>query len=100
MKAVFGDEELGEAATVLFQSATTKGTDQNYTSNLKTFFEFCDTSLIDPKQVSPIDIARYIAWLGKRGTLVAASLQPYLSSINKYLQDYALPPVALGPLVA
>ena len=100
MKSVFGDDELGEAATVLFQSATSKGTDQNYTSNLKTFFEFCDTSLIDPKHASPIDIARYIAWLGKRGTVAAASLQPYLSSINKYLQDHALPPVALGPLVA
>ena len=100
MKAVFGDDELGEAATVLFQSATTKGTDQNYNSNLKTFFEFSDTSLIDPKQASPIDIARYVAWLGKRGTVAAASMQPYLSSINKYLQDHALPPVALGPLVA
>ncbi len=67
MKSVFGDDELGEAATVLFQSATTKGTDHDNTSNLKTFFEFCDTSLIDPQRVSPIDIARYIAWLGKRG---------------------------------
>ena len=88
MKSVFGDDELGEFATVMFNSATTKGTDQNYTSNLKTFFEFCDTSLIDPQEVSTIDIARYIAWLGKRGTVVAASLQPYLSSINKYLQDH------------
>ncbi len=29
-----------------------------------------------------------------------ASLQPYLASINKYLQDHTLPPVALGPLVS
>jgi hypothetical protein len=103
MKFVSGDDELGEAATVLFQSATTKGTDQNYTSNIKRFFEFCDPSLLDPQQVSPIDIARYIAWFGKRGTSVvvaAASLQPYMSSINKDLQDHALPPVALGPLVS
>jgi hypothetical protein len=27
-------------------------------------------------------------------------LQPYLPSINKYLQDHALPLVALGPLVS
>ncbi len=99
MKSVFGDDELGEAATVLFQSAATKGTDQNYTSNLKTFFELCDTSLIYPQQVSPIHIARYIALIGKRGTVAAASLHPYLSSIKKYLQNHALPPVALGPLV-
>jgi hypothetical protein len=100
MKSVFGDDEMGEAATVLFQSTTTKGTDQNYASNLKTFFEFCDTSLLDPQQVSPIDIARYIAWLGKRGSVAAASLHPYMSSINKYLRDHALPTVALGPLVS
>ena len=27
-------------------------------------------------------------------------MQPYLSSINKFLQDHALPPVAPGPLVS
>ena len=79
---------------------TCKGTGQNYTSNLETVSAFYDTSLMDPRQASPVDIARYITWLGKRGTVAAASLQPYLSSINKYLQDHALPPVALGPLVA
>ena len=100
MKSVFGDDELEEAATVLFQSAATKGMDQNYSSNLKSFFEFCDTSLLDPKQVSPIEIARYIAWLGKRGTVAVASMQPYLSYINKYLQDHALPLVAIGYLVS
>jgi len=41
----------------------------------------------------------YITWLGIRGTVAATSLQPYLSFINKFLQDHALPPVALGPLV-
>jgi len=100
MNSVFGDDELGEATTILFQSATTKGTGKNYTSNLKSFFEFCAISLLDPKKVSPIDIARYITWLGKRGTMAATSLQPCLSSINKFMQDHALPPVALAPLVS
>ena len=27
-------------------------------------------------------------------------MQPYLSAINKFLQDHARPPVALGPLVS
>jgi len=48
MKSVFGDDDLGEATTILFQSATTKGTDQNYTSKVKSFFEFCAISLLDP----------------------------------------------------
>ncbi len=47
-----------------------------------------------------MDIARYLAWLGEIGTIAADSLQPYLSAINKFLQDHARPPVALGPLVA
>ena len=100
MNDVFGDDELGRAATTLFQAATTEGTERNYSFNLKSFFEFCNVSLLEPQGVTPIDIARYVAWLGKRGTVAAASMQPYLSSINKYLQDHALPPVALGPLVA
>ena len=75
-KAVFGDDELGEATTSMFQSAITKSTDQKYTTNPKRFFEFCDICLLDPQKVSPIDFARYIAWLGKRMTTVAATLQP------------------------
>ncbi len=100
IRSVFGDDELGKMATTLFQSSTTSQTDQNYFSSLKSFFEFRAGSILDPQQVTPIDLARYIAWLGTRGTIAVASLQSYLSSINKYLQDHALPPVALGTLVS
>jgi hypothetical protein len=72
----------------------------HYSSNLTGFFKFCDLFLIEPLQVTPVHIARYIAWLGQRGTVAAASLTPYLSAINRFLQDHALPPVALGSLVA
>ncbi len=58
MKAVFGDDELGKAATSMLKSATTKGTDQDYSWNLKSFFELYDTPVLDPQKVSPIDIAR------------------------------------------
>ncbi len=100
MNSIFGNDKLGNATTSLFHSTTSKGADHTYTSNLKSFLEFCDISLLDPQTVSPIDIARYIAWLGKKGTLAAAGLQPYMSSINKYLQGHTLPPVALRPLVS
>ncbi len=36
----------------------------------------------------------------EEGDSRSSSLQPYLFSINKYLQDHALPPVALGTLVS
>jgi len=53
-----------------------------------------------PLDVSPVDIARYISWLGERGSVAATSLQPNLSTIKKFLQDHARPSVALGPLVS
>jgi predicted HicB family RNase H-like nuclease len=74
MKNVFGDDKLGKATTGLFHSATTNDTDQNFTSNLKSFFEFCNISLLDPQKAYLIDIARYIAWLGKRETTDVASV--------------------------
>ena len=53
-----------------------------------------------PLDVSPMDIARYIAWLGERGKVAETSMQPCLSAINKFLQDHAHPLVAIGPMVA
>ena len=46
-----------------------------------------------------MDIARYVAWFGQRGIVAATSLTPYLSAIISFLQDHALPPIALGSLV-
>jgi hypothetical protein len=99
LASVFGEDELGQIATALFQSALATKTKENYNSNLTGYFRFCDEFLLDPLAVGPIDIARYLAWMAKRGTVAADSLQPYLSAINRLLQDHALPPVALGPLV-
>jgi len=90
-KPVFGEEEIGKLATSLFQSALTTRTRENYNSNLASFYTFCDTSYLDPLAVGPIDIARYIAWLGQRVNVAAESLQPFLSVINKLLLDHALP---------
>ena len=99
LSTVFGEDELGRIATSLFQSALATGTKGNYESNLGSFFSFCEEFLLDPLGVGPIDIAHYLAWLGQRGTIAAESLQPYLSAINRLLQDHARPPVALGPFV-
>jgi len=97
---VFGEGELGQLTTSLFQSTLTTGTQRNYGSNLASFYNFSDAFLLNPLAVSPIDIARYIARLGQRGTVAADCLQPYLSTINMLLLDHTLPPVALGPLVS
>jgi len=76
------------------------GTLKIYGANMAEFLEFCELYSIAPLDASPVDIARSISWLGERGTVAATSMQPYLSAINKFLQDYARPPVALGHLVS
>jgi hypothetical protein len=98
LPSVFGEDDIGKLATSLFQSALTTRTRGNYSSNLSSFYTFCDTSLLDPLAVGLIDIARYVAWLRQRGNVAAKSLQPYLSAINRLPMDHALPPIALGPL--
>eukprot|EP00873_Tetraselmis_striata_P018029 jgi/Tetstr1/438293/TSEL_026860.t1 len=45
-------------------------------------------------------VARYIAWQGVRGTVKAASLQPYLSAINGFYRDHGAEPVAQGDLIS
>ena len=52
-----------------------------------------------PLEVTPLHIARYVAWLGLRGSVAADSLQPYLSAINRFLQDHGKAQMALAPLV-
>jgi hypothetical protein len=95
-RLVFCEDDLGRAVT-LFQTATTSNTGQNKSSNLiaSSGFATCP-SLTD----YPINIALYIVELGQKGTVAAGSLQPSLSSISKYLEEHALQPVALGPLVS
>ena len=53
-----------------------------------------------PLEVTPVEIARYIACLGERGTVAAGILQPYLSAINRFLSDHARAPMALGPMIS
>ena len=64
LKTVLGEDEKEQLTTSLFQSALITGTQRNYGSNLAFFYKFSDSFLLNPLAVSPIDIARYIAWLG------------------------------------
>ena len=60
---------------------------------------FCEEQELNPLEVTPPEIARYIAWLGLRGSVAADSMQPYLSAINRFLKDHNVAPTALGPIV-
>jgi hypothetical protein len=100
LKNIFGQDDVGAQDLALFKSFLQPGTLKNYGSNLARFFEFCELHVIPPLDVSPVDIARYIAWLEERETVATMSMQPYLSAIHKFLQDHARPLVDLGPLVS
>lgn len=97
--SLLGDDALGRSTLALCQSALQPGSYKTYQSALQGFMEFCHEQNRPPLEVTPVDIARYIAWLGLQGTVAADSLQPYLSAINKFLQDHGREPVALGSLV-
>jgi hypothetical protein len=45
-------------------------------------------------------MARYIAWIGERGTIKATSLQPYLSTVKGFFKDHGAESFAQGDLVA
>eukprot|EP00951_Prasinocladus_malaysianus_P039914 scaffold452144_cov40-Prasinocladus_malaysianus.AAC.1 len=47
-------------------------------------------------EVLPIDIIKYIAWIGMRGFVAADNMQPYLSSIDKFMQGHGKSHVALA----
>lgn len=98
--ALLGHDDLGRTALALCQASLQPRSYGSYASALKGFLEFCDEESLLPLDVTPVHVARYLAWLGLRGTVAAASLQPYLSAINRLLKDHGKPPVALGPLVA
>lgn len=95
----FGDDELGRRTVLLMQHALEAGTYSNYESNLRHFWDFCAEFGLSPLDVTPVLIARYVAWIGNKGTVASTSLQPYLSAINRLLQDHGREPVALGPVV-
>jgi hypothetical protein len=45
-------------------------------------------------------MARYIAWIGERGTVKATSMQSYLSAVNDFFKDHGVEPIAQCDLVA
>lgn len=74
MQEVFGNDKLGRSATTLYQSSLQQSTYDNYGSNFRRFFKYCEVLYIEPLSATPVDIARYLAWLGERGTIIVYSL--------------------------
>ena len=99
-RQLLGADELGRLAADLAATALHPSTYRNYGTALRPYLQYCATYSVHPLHVTPLDAARYVAWLGLRGTVAAASLQQYLSAVNRYLGDHGREPVAQGALVA
>jgi hypothetical protein len=68
-----------EAKTLdLLTAAWAKSTSDTHNSAIKPYFQFCEEQGLPPLAATAATMARYIAWIGKRGTIKATSLHPYL----------------------
>ena len=71
MASVFGDDELARATLALYQSSLSARSYENYGSCLKGYLLYCDEQGLDPLEATPPEIARYVGWLGLRGSVAA-----------------------------
>jgi len=96
---LLGTDALGSLALALLASSKEQNTYDGYLSELNHFFDFCRLESITPLEVTNPQVVRYIAYMGSLNTIAASSMQPYLSAINRLLQDHQRQPVAMGPMV-
>ena len=97
---LLGRDELGRLASRLVGASLSPTSYQSYGSALGQFVRFCAEEGTEPLDASLATVLRFTAWLARRGTVGASSLQPYYSAINRFLQDHLRQPVAHGPLLS
>jgi hypothetical protein len=99
MQRLLGTDNLG-ATTIDSMTATwAKSTSETYGTAIKPHFEFCEEHGLPPLAATRATMARYIAWIGERGTMKATSIQPYISRIKGFLRDHGAGLVAKADLV-
>jgi hypothetical protein len=100
MQHLMGTDNLGAKPLELLTAAWAKSTSDTYNNAIKPYFQFCEEQGLPPLAATTATIARYIAWIGERGTIKATSMQPYLSTVCGCFKDHGADPVAQGDLVA
>jgi hypothetical protein len=92
--------ELGHRAIILLITLLAPNTYTNYVGGMRQFAKFCTEDNVNPFDPTPATIARHIVWLGRLGIISATSMQPYYSSISKFLRDLHRQPVVVGDMLA
>ncbi|KAK3287955.1 hypothetical protein CYMTET_4563 [Cymbomonas tetramitiformis] len=91
-----GDSSLTELAVQMQGAALGGATVGNYRPKAQAFMQFCQGQQRQWLPATEATVRLYIAHLLSRGTVKAASLQPYLSAINNYHEDMGYPGPAKG----
>jgi hypothetical protein len=99
MQRLHGTNTLGAKTLELLTATWAKSTSETYGSAIKPYFEFPEDQCLPPLAAATTTMARYIAWIGERGTVKATSLQPYISAANGFFRDHCAKPLAHGDLV-
>jgi hypothetical protein len=100
MQRLLGTDNLEAKTLELLTAAWAKSTSDTNTNAIKPYFHFCEEQGLPPLAATAATMARYIAWIGERGTIKATSMQPYLLALNGFFKDHGAKPVAQGDLVA
>jgi hypothetical protein len=100
MQRLLGTGNLGAKTLELLTAAWAKSTSDTYNNAIKPYFQVCEEQGIPPLAATAATMARYIAWIGERGTIKATSLQPYLSAVNGFFKGHGAEQIAHGDLVA
>jgi site-specific recombinase XerD len=84
MQRLLGTNNLVAKTLELLTAAWAKNTSDTYNNAIKPYFEFYEEQGLPPLAAKTATMARYIAWIGQRGTIKATSLQACLSAVNGF----------------
>jgi hypothetical protein len=97
---LLGIDKLGRKGLSLLINLLATTTYANYYSNLRTFFTLCLEENIHPLHAtSPATMVCFITWLCLYETIATATLQPYFSTVNKFVRDHQHEPIVVGKLL-
>jgi site-specific recombinase XerD len=96
MQRLLGIDSRGAKTLELLTAAWAKSKPDTYNIATKPYFQFCEEQGLPPLAATAAAMARYIAWIGERGTVKATSMQPYLSAVNGFFKDHGAEHVAQG----
>ena len=86
--AKLGDGALADEAAEMQAAALRPSTAGNYEAHWKTFVDFCLEEGLPWLPATEGTVLKYIAFQKRRGTVRGSSLQPYLSAINNFHEDF------------